>query len=226
MNIICLYWVGNFRKRDFVVNDVLRLRQSVDKHIDRPYKFYCLTNDLTSEIPAIKIPLKHNWPGWWAKMELHRPDLPKGRTLYLDLDSHVINNLKLILDYPGDLVMFRTRALRPKQKNKSTIVYRYQAATMLFNPGAMKEVYKRFKKRPEYYMSKFRSDQDVMGAWIPNQPVFPKEWMRKLSGCRDMKVPPKDVIIVTGRPSDGLFRRLYEIPWLDKAAREKEGEAQ
>ena len=221
MNIICLYWVGKFRGRDYIVNDVLRLRQSVDKHIDRPYKFYCLTNDLNSEIPAIKIPLKHDWPGWWAKMELHRPDLPKGRTLYLDLDSYVINNLKPILDFPGDLVMFRTRALRPKQKNKSTIVYRYQAATMLFTPGSMTGVYKEFKKHSKVYMNSFRSDQDIMAKLIPNQPMFPKEWMRKLHGCRDMKAPPKDVIIVTGRPSDGLFRRTHEVPWLDKVAREK-----
>lgn len=228
MNVICLYWVGKFRRRDYTVNDVLRLRQSVDKHIGVPYKFYCLTNDLNSEIPAIRIPLEHDWPGWWAKMELHRPDLPKGRTLYLDLDSHVISDLKPILDFPGDLVMFRTRAPEGRQrKNKdSTIVYRYQAATMLFDPGAMKRIYRRFEKNSKHYMKSFRSDQDVMGSWIPNQPVFSDEWMRKLSGCRDMKEPPKDVIIITGRPGDGLFRRLHEVPWLDQVARQQEGVAE
>ena len=226
MNIICLYWVGDFRERDYTVNDVLRLRQSVDKHITRPYKFYCLTNDLTSEIPAIRIPLKHTWPGWWAKMELHRPDLPKGRTLYLDLDSHVISNLDPILDYPGNLVMFDTKASKRKQENNTslTLIYKYQAATMLFDPGAMKQIYKRFKKRPEFYMNKFRSDQDIMGEWISNQPVFPGEWMKKLVGCKGMTSPPKNVIIITGRPGDGSFRRLHEYPWLDKVAREQEGD--
>jgi len=225
MNIICLYWVGDFRRRDYVVNDILRLRQSVDKHITRPYKFYCLTNDLTSGIPAIRIPLKHNWPGWWAKMELHRPDLPKGRTLYLDLDSHVISNLDPILNYPGNLVMFRTKVPPKKQVNrkKLSVIHCYQAATMLFTPGAMKQVYKRFEKQPGFYMNKFRSDQDVMGAWIPDQPVFPNRWLKKLSQCGDMKSPPKDVIIITGRPGDGSFRRLHEYPWLDKVAREQKG---
>ncbi len=226
MNIICLYWVGDFRKRDYTVNDVLRLRQSVDKHITRPYKFYCLTNDLNSKIPAIKIPLKHDWPGWWAKMELHRPDLPKGRTLYLDLDSHVISNLDPILDFPGDLVMFNTKDDKRRQKKNANLiwVYKYQAATMLFTPGRMRWMYNRFKKYSSLYMDSFRSDQDIMGRWIPNQPTFPDNWMKKLSTARHLKFPPKDVIIITGQPGDGLFRRLHEVPWLDKVAREQEGE--
>lgn len=220
MNIICLYWVGDFRGRDYTVNDILRLRQSVDKHIDRPYKFYCLTNDLTSEIPAIKIPLKHNWPGWWSKIELHRPDLPEGRTLYLDLDSHIISNLAPILDFPGNLVMFPTKATKKKIKNiDSSFAYHYQAATMLFTPGSTKEVYNKFKKHPETYMRKFYGDQDIMGKWIPNQPMFPDRWMQKLNHCRNMIKPPEGTIIITGRPKDGLFRRLHEIPWLDKVAR-------
>jgi alpha-N-acetylglucosamine transferase len=171
------------------------------------------------------MPLKHDWPGWWAKMELHRSDLPKGRTLYLDLDSHVISNLDPILDYPGDLVMFRTRASEKQQMNKKndTIFHRYQAATMLFDPGVMVEIYQRFKKNPEFYMNKFRSDQDIMGAWIPNQPVFPASWMKKLNQCRDMPSPPEGVIIVTGRPGDGSFRRLHEYPWLESTAREQKG---
>ena len=35
------------------------------------------------------IPLAHDWPGWWAKMELFRPDIP-GDLFYLDLDTTVI----------------------------------------------------------------------------------------------------------------------------------------
>ena len=104
VNIVCLYWVGDFRGRDFQPQDVSRLFASVVKHIDRPFEFFVLTNDMEAELPGIKIKLKHpdDWEGWWAKMELYRPGiLPKRRTLYMDLDSHVIRDLGPILDTPS-----------------------------------------------------------------------------------------------------------------------------
>lgn len=36
------------------------------------------------------IPLAHDWPGWWSKLELFRPDIP-GDLFYLDLDTTVVN---------------------------------------------------------------------------------------------------------------------------------------
>lgn len=221
VNVICLYWVGKFRGRDFRAKDVARLRQCVDKHIDRPYTFYCLTNDMKADIPAQKIRLEYVWPGWWSKMELHRPDLPEGRTLYLDLDSHVIRSLQPILDFAGNLVMFRTRVPRTKHKGPEYgICHRYQAATMLFDPGSTEKLYKIFLEDPDAWMRKFRSDQDFMGFFLPDQPTFPDAWMRKMRECLHTKEPPDEVIIVTGQPSGGWFRRIVRgVPWLEEMAR-------
>ena len=222
MNIICVYWTGDFRERDYTPNDVTRLYQTVKKHCDRPFDFYVLTNDLTSAMPGTKIPLLHadDWPGWWAKMELHRPDLPKGRTLYMDLDSHAIQSLGPILDTPGNLVMFRGRG---DKRPTPGVVDRYQAATMLFDPGAFSWMYDKFKLDWDYYIEHYRSEQDLMGEWIPDQPVFPSEWMMKLSVVvRDRQYrdqPPSKVIIITGRPKDNWWRRTHEIDWFEKMAR-------
>lgn len=42
------------------------------------------------QIDGIKtILLKYDWPGWWSKMELFRPDI-KGDLFYIDLDTTVI----------------------------------------------------------------------------------------------------------------------------------------
>jgi len=223
MNIMCLYWVGKFRGRDFSVDDVVRLHQTVDKHIDRPYRFYCLTNDMEAKIPAEKIPLKHNWPGWWSKIELHRSDLPEGRTLYLDLDTYVVNNLQPILDYPGNLVMFRTCARGFRGFEAKTILH-YQAATMLFTPGSTTEVYDKFRRNARSNMLRYRSDQDVMGAWIPDQPVFPNGWMIKLNTLRHVSENElsKDIIIVTGQPGDVSFRDPECASWLKRRAYGKE----
>lgn len=223
MNIICLYWIGEFRGRDFTVNDVKRLYDSVKKNIDRPFNFYCLTNHKGNNFPFEKIPLEHDWPGWWSKIELHRPDLPKGRTLYMDLDSHVIRSLQPILDYEGDLVMFDTRISKERfaSLKRTGWVCRYQAATMLFDAGTdcMVQVYDKFLQTPYKWMRQYRSDQDIMGDWIPDQPTFPKEWMIKLKTIRNYQQPPDDCIIVTGQTMDGLFRRTNSIPWFEQMAR-------
>ncbi|KKM07612.1 hypothetical protein LCGC14_1732130, partial [marine sediment metagenome] len=137
VNIVCVYWIGNFRGRDFVSYDVWRLYYSVLKHADRPFDFYVLTNDMEANVPGTKIELLHgnDWPGWWAKMELYRPDLPAGRTLYMDLDSHVIYSLQPIFDFEGDLVLF-----------DSQDTSRYQAATILFNATEFTWLYDKFKE--------------------------------------------------------------------------------
>jgi len=223
VNILCVYWVGDFRGRDFTTEDVCRLYKSVWGHIDRDFDFYVLTNDMGADVPGTKIELKHpdDWPGWWAKMELHRTDLPAGRTLYMDLDSHIIRSLEPILDFEGDLVMFPHKT-NPK-KLEPGLIHRYQAATMLFTPGAMSWMYDKFLLDWDYYLSHFRSDQDVMGEWIPDQPTFPDEWLMKLGTIEKnrflRKKKPDDVIIVTGQTKNGGFRRTHEIPWFEKEAR-------
>jgi len=222
VNVICLYWLGEFRGRDFTEEDVWRLYMSVNKHIDRDFDFYVLTNDMTANVPGTKIVLSNpvEWPGWWSKMDLHRSDLPTGRTLYLDLDSHVIRSLQPILDTPGDLVMFSNRV----NVGNAYIIKRYQAATMLFTPGEMEKKYQllsKFSENYRHYMVIYRSEQDLMGAWIPHQSTFNDKWLLKASTLQKKyrDSPPEDVIIITGQPKNNFFRRTEEVPWLEKMAR-------
>jgi hypothetical protein len=46
----------------------------------------CLSDVPVDGVPCI--PLLHDWPGWWAKLELCRPDID-GDVFYLDLDTTV-----------------------------------------------------------------------------------------------------------------------------------------
>jgi hypothetical protein len=222
---MCLLWKGNFRKRDYKESDVELLRQTVAKHIDRPFRFYCLTNDMNADIPAEKIELLHDWPGWWSKVELFRPDLPCGRTLYLDLDTHIIKGLQPILDTQGDLVMFPSPELDKKgnvhiNTKDGLKIVKYQAGTMLFTPGKLTWVYDKFRKDADRLMNKYRSEQDIYADWLPHQPTFKREWITKINTVIKRKTVNNKTIVVTGNPKNMSFRNPDPVPWLDKIARE------
>lgn len=51
----------------------------------------CLSDVPVDGVPVI--PLKHSWPGWWAKMELFRPDI-KEDLLFFDLDTVVLGGIE------------------------------------------------------------------------------------------------------------------------------------
>ena len=70
-----------------------RLRAGVKRHLPREHMFVCLSD---VDVPSMRIPLEHDWPGWWSKMELFR--LP-GPILYFDLDTAIVGSLSDIADY-------------------------------------------------------------------------------------------------------------------------------
>lgn len=56
-------------------------------------RIVCLT-DCDIDHPGVEaVPLVHDWPGWWSKIELFRPGLLAGPTLYLDIDTVVVGAL-------------------------------------------------------------------------------------------------------------------------------------
>src|SRR5690554_2916161 len=55
----------------------------------------CLSD---APVPGVEtIPLQHNWPAWWSKLELCRPDI-EGDLLYLDLDTVVPGDLAPLIE--------------------------------------------------------------------------------------------------------------------------------
>jgi len=73
---------------EYTADHVLRLRDQVRAHLDAP--IICLSDVAVEGVETI--PLKYNWPGWWSKMELFRPDLD-GDLLFFDLDTSIVGDL-------------------------------------------------------------------------------------------------------------------------------------
>lgn len=76
---------------------VAKLQRGVAQHLALPHRFVCLSD---VPVPCERIPLETDWPGWWAKLELWRPGLLTGPTLYLDLDSVIVGSLDAIAAHP------------------------------------------------------------------------------------------------------------------------------
>ncbi|SDF69664.1 hypothetical protein SAMN05216571_101257 [Onishia taeanensis] len=72
----------------------------------------CLSDVEVRGVPTI--PLAHGWPGWWAKMELFRPDLP-GDLIYLDLDTVVLYDLEPLIAAAAGRTTLLSDFYRPAQ---------------------------------------------------------------------------------------------------------------
>jgi hypothetical protein len=85
LNVVCLKW-GDRYPAEYVN----RLYRMVNRHLSKPFKFYCLTESKEGLLPAIhQLPLEtSDLIGWWYKLSLFKKDFYglEGDILYFDLD--------------------------------------------------------------------------------------------------------------------------------------------
>lgn len=93
--VICVLKSGG----DFAPAHARALAHNVRAHVTKPYQFTVLTDHKDIDFADRVIPLKHDWEGWWSKIELFRPDVSnKGANLYLDLDTVIVGNIDHLFD--------------------------------------------------------------------------------------------------------------------------------
>lgn len=103
MIIACVLKTGKHNNQgkitEYIPSVVQWLKRQCDKFVTLPFRFVCLT-DLDSIEGVETIKLKHNFPNWWSKIELFRPDIFKGeKVFYMDLDTVIIDNIDHIINY-------------------------------------------------------------------------------------------------------------------------------
>lgn len=77
--------------------------KNIKNNITYPHEIVCLTDD-ASEITEVDriIPMLHNYPKWWGKIEMFRNDITKNRhCLFLDLDTVICKNIDEICSLTG-----------------------------------------------------------------------------------------------------------------------------
>lgn len=134
LTISCVLRSGGGYDQDWVA----KLQYGVARNLTIPHRFICFSD---VPVPVERIPLKHNWPGWWSKIEVFSFTDFNGPHIYLDLDTIVCANIDLLAELKMDFGMCRNFN-NPEMVNSSV---------MLFNKVPTK-VYEKFAKQPDAYI--------------------------------------------------------------------------
>lgn len=205
ISVFCVLRSGG----EYTADHVLRLRTQVINHLPNA-DFRCLSDIAVEGIRTL--PLTYDWPGWWSKMELFRPEM-SGDIVFMDLDTSIVGSLIDIVSV-NQLAMMRD-------------VYRpdgLQSSIMYLPEAARERIWAEWIDRPQHWMSVFREggDQaflerfwrDHASRWqdlLPGQIVSWKSHVRQAlhnDECGNGSIPNgARAVIFHGKP------RPWDIGW-------------
>jgi hypothetical protein len=138
---------------------VYALQNQISKFYKKPHRFFCLTDHNDLKCPVIK--LKHNWPGWWSKIEYFRFNFKDEVCFAIDLDTVIDDDIENIVDYPHKFT-----ALNEALTNRFT---GNLGSGLMAWSGDKTNIYETFKRNPDHFMSVCkRGDQEFI------QNIYPK----------------------------------------------------
>lgn len=191
LTVACVYNGGRYSQEW-----VEKLKRGVERNLAVQHRFVCLSNEDVSCCDTL--PLLHDWPGFWSKIELFRAFV--GETLYLDLDVLVtgdITPLVITNIITHELVMLREE---PRGLANSSVMYWRKPKTT---------IYQKFAAEPDRYMQQYGGDQhphykqygdqafiaDRCGSLRYWNKLFPREWFHAFSfdGKATSDIPGPDV---------------------------------
>lgn len=148
LKVICVLKSGSGVYNDVYVR---QLRNVVSKYLTMPHQFVCLT-DIPEQIEEVcqTVSLKHNWSGWWSKIELFRPDLFNCQSLYFDLDTLIIKDI-----YELGMLAIETDFAMLRGLSKEAIKGNYPSSgVMLGNFSNRSAIYDKFVLESEEFINK------------------------------------------------------------------------
>ena len=215
LTIACVLVQGEY---PYTPEYVRRLRVMCERHVSRPFKFVCLT-DQPEAMPAGVRPIhEHRLEGCfaeWTKMRLFdvfRNDT--GRILFIDLDSLIVNSLDLIIDYPAPIALIQDslvveRAHITKDRYGRQLNRKFQGSVMVWDAGHATDAWDRWILADALRLS---TSQDWMAEVVPEAPAMPEAWFPRASRTQ----PPwsDEAKIVLAKKPKG-FQAAQKWPWFD-----------
>ncbi len=190
LTVACVLKTGGIYDASWVE----RLRAGVSRHLPTPHRFVCLSD---VDVPCEHLPLRHDWPTWWSKLELFRLRQP---TLYFDLDTAIV----------GDLTDIAKHAMT----GRFTMLQDFYAADhhgsgVMSWSGDTSIIYREFATNPDAHMKKQRArmgDQafieelPLMYPIVRWQSVLPDQIVSYKIHCQSGIPANARVVCLHGRP--------------------------
>lgn len=178
------------------------LAKAIRKNTTRDIEIACLTDNSTGfKYVDTVIPFKHDFPRWWGKIELFRPDLFEDRQVfYADLDTVITGNIDEILDFQYDFC-----GLRDFYK-----MVTLGSGLMSWNSPKVHKIYTNFLDKSNSVISSYSDgDQEWIDQNKPRtvyfQDIFPKE---VISFKKDCQKPDGSIIL----PSEARIVCFHGTP--------------
>ena len=143
LTVACLKW-GTRYSADYVniLHDMVR------RHLSRPHRFVCLTDDAKG-LDCEAMPIVPNLPTWWGKLTLFRHPIP-GRVLFLDLDTVIVGNIDGFAAYDGPFCV-----VRPFYRD-----WGFNSSIMSIAPNFGHHIWERFAVNPQAAIDRCRREAD------------------------------------------------------------------
>lgn len=197
--------------QEYKPEHVLSLQRQLAKWAPQA-ELECLTDVSPRLLPGVKTrPLRHGWPGWWAKMELLDPEVP-GDFHFMDLDTVAVGPLDDIL------AVRELTLLRDFYRNGVKLKEGLGGGLMYLPTDARKAVWGMWRQQPQLNMRVYsRGDQFLFEKfWLGSakrwQDVVPSQVVSYKVHCQNGVPPEARLICFHGQPRPwavGQFLHLY-----------------
>lgn len=233
VNVICMKWGTKFGPE--FVN---RLHSMVCRHLHRPHRFICFTDDPTGLTPegieTFPLPPMDLPPGkerGWRKLSTFQSPLYDltGPTLFLDVDLVIVDNIDAFFDHPGEFCIIKDWG-RPWRITGNSSVYRFEA-------GTRPEIYADFMANIDQVKREVRNEQEYLTREIHRKGLlqyWPRDWCVSFKHtCMSpfplnyLTVPPippgAKIVVFHGNPNPadalvgkgkGIWRHVRPTPWI------------
>lgn len=175
VNIICMKWGTKYS-----ANYVNKLHSMVKRHLTRPFRFVCLTDDNAGldvgieSFPLVDLNIPDGPERGWDKLTTFDSPLYDltGQALFLDLDVVIVDNIDCFFDHDADFPIIKDWVKKDVTGNSS--VYR-------FTVNAHPDILENFRKNYKQIMQEVRNEQEYLSQYVARcgqLSYWPDEWCK------------------------------------------------
>ena len=235
VNIICMKWGTKFP-----AEYVNKLYGMVKRNITVPFHFVCFTDDNNGIRPEVEVKtlpeldLPKGIPErGWRKLTVFAENFGglKGKTLFLDLDVVIVDNIDDFFTAPGDFLIAHDKR-KPQKMEGNSSVFRFEIGKYPQILSYFEENFEQVRQEVRHEQAYLSREMHKLGElrfwpdeWVPSfkyrcAPSWILSWFEAPSIPKNAKIilfhglpnPPEAIKGISGK----WYRHIQPSPWIEK----------